>query len=91
MGEVRRLRPLDLSEQLGDAAFRRRFWSKVDATGECWVWTRYCTDAGYGQFFSSAKVDPRLAHIVSYALTKGSVPAARIRLPQLRQPAVRTP
>ena len=26
-----------------------RFWSKVDQTGECWVWTAYKED-GYGRF-----------------------------------------
>ena len=27
-----------------------RFWSKVDKSGECWVWTAHCLPKGYGQF-----------------------------------------
>lgn len=68
-----RLRGLDLTA-VADAKFRSRFWSKVDVTGECWLWTRHITDAGYGQFTVS-KGNFRLAHVVSYALIKGAVPA----------------
>lgn len=31
-------------------AFEDRFWSKVDQSGECWVWTARCFSDGYGQF-----------------------------------------
>jgi hypothetical protein len=27
-----------------------RFWSHVDKTGECWLWTAYVSEKGYGQF-----------------------------------------
>ena len=27
-----------------------RFWSKVDASGDCWEWTASVRGAGYGQF-----------------------------------------
>jgi len=27
-----------------------RFWSKVDKTGDCWVWTGHCSRNGYGRF-----------------------------------------
>ncbi len=28
----------------------KRFWSKVDKTGECWEWTAYLDASGYGNF-----------------------------------------
>lgn len=27
-----------------------RFWSKVDKSDECWVWTAGCWESGYGKF-----------------------------------------
>lgn len=27
-----------------------RFWSYVDKSGECWIWTGYRDDEGYGRF-----------------------------------------
>lgn len=31
-----------------------RFWAKVDAEGDCWLWTAY-TEHGYGQFWFEGK------------------------------------
>lgn len=28
-----------------------RFWTKVDMTGRCWVWTKYLDPDGYGTFW----------------------------------------
>ncbi|WP_280412563.1 HNH endonuclease signature motif containing protein [Nocardia asiatica] len=49
------------------------FWSKVDKSGECWLWTKGTFDCGYGAFW----VPPqnRAAHIVSYNLLVGAVPS----------------
>lgn len=76
-------RGLDLSGLALDDSIRERFWAKVDKRGPvsvhrpelgpCQVWTEHTTKAGYGQFYLHSG-DPRLAHSVSYALTKGPVP-----------------
>lgn len=29
----------------------KRFWAKVDKTGECWLWTAGTFTSGYGQFW----------------------------------------
>lgn len=28
-----------------------RFWSQVDASGDCWIWTGLRSPSGYGRFF----------------------------------------
>lgn len=49
-----------------------RFWSKVDKTGDCWLWTAYCDSTGYGQFWCDGGMVP--AHRFSYALVNGEIP-----------------
>lgn len=56
-----------------DERFADRFWSKVDPTGDCWIWTAGCTPQEYGQF-TVRKGHFRGAHIVSYVLVRGPVP-----------------
>lgn len=80
---ARRYRGLDLT-LIADARFTERFWSKVDKNGppvtdrpelgNCWVWTRGTTEFGYGQF-AVTRGHPSTAHMVSYALEVGPVPA----------------
>lgn len=50
----------------------RRFWSKVDASGDCWEWTGGRTDTDYGLF----NVDRRMvkAYRFSYELLVGPIP-----------------
>jgi len=49
-----------------------RFWSKVDKSGDCWVWTAATFKGGYGQFRASkTRVS---AHRFSYELVKGPIP-----------------
>lgn len=48
-----------------------RFWSKVDKTATCWLWTRGKSD-GYGVFH--IKRIPRGAHRVAYELLVGPIP-----------------
>lgn len=53
-----------------------RFWSKVDYTGGCWLWTGALT-WGYGRF----EINGRLwrSHVVSYALAHdGEVPVTPV-------------
>lgn len=55
---------------LGSAT--ERFWSRVQKTDECWIWTAGATAEGYGEI----RVDgvERYAHRLSYEWAKGSIP-----------------
>jgi hypothetical protein len=57
--------------------FEERFWSKVDKSGDCWVWTANSLKSGYGLF--RAKRNGRWAnepaHRVSFSLAHGDIPA----------------
>ena len=46
-----------------------RFWSKVDKSGECWLWTGCRDRRGYGRFRFRGRTS--LAHRVSWTLTHG--------------------
>jgi hypothetical protein len=52
----------------------QRFWSKVErgSPDECWSWTAGLSAAGYGRFLRDG--GNRLAHRISYELTKGRIP-----------------
>jgi hypothetical protein len=53
-----------------------RFWSKVDKTDTCWLWTGGCDGNGYGQFkIATGQSGGRkvLAHRLAYELTKGPI------------------
>lgn len=50
-----------------------RFWSALDKSGSCWVWTRGRASTGYGKcYFHGAN---EYAHRVAYRLTNGLIPA----------------
>lgn len=49
----------------------QRFWSKVDKTGDCWLWLAYRDKKGYG-LFRGHKVKEETAHRVAYRLAYGS-------------------
>ena len=49
-----------------------RFWSKVDKSGECWLWTARLDD-GYGRFNGSG-LPSRRAHRLSYLALVGDIP-----------------
>ncbi len=52
----------------------RRFWAKVDKTGECWLWTGRRDKDGYGRFRPNGKSCDRGAHRVSFVLHGGTIP-----------------
>jgi hypothetical protein len=52
---------------------KERFWSKVDKSGECWVWTSATNARGYGAFASATGT---LAHRYSYEIAHGVGSAA---------------
>lgn len=52
-----------------------RFWSKVDKTGECWLWTRAVNKKGYGKFAVGGSARRwKLAHVAAYEDANGPVP-----------------
>jgi hypothetical protein len=53
-------------------AFAARFWSRVDKSGACWLWTLSRHDFGYGQVV--VKRRPRGAHRVAWELMNGPIP-----------------
>jgi hypothetical protein len=55
----------------------QRFWSKVDRSGECWLWTGGAWNSGYGQFRLSGQKGQQKtigAHQYSYQLAHGRMP-----------------
>ena len=52
-----------------------RFWSKVDKTETCWLWTAHRSN-GYGQFGINGKM--RKAHRVSWLLSNRSIPEGHV-------------
>ena len=50
---------------------KERFWSKVDLSGECWVWTG-TKAGGYGRFYLNRRMMP--AHRYSWTETSGPIP-----------------
>lgn len=57
--------------------FEERFWSKVDASGPCWLWTASINEGGYGRYCVS-KVGRRsmlaYAHRHSWTIMVGEIP-----------------
>ena len=49
-----------------------RFWSKVDKSGDCWIWTASKRNRNYGQFWFSGKME--YAHRVSWVIHNGEIP-----------------
>ena len=49
-----------------------QFWSHVDRSGDCWVWTAAKDKGGYGLV---NQWPSRMAHRISYELTVGPIPA----------------
>lgn len=51
----------------------QRFWSHVDKSGECWVWTGRPNGGGYGEFYAR-RDDRHMAHRYSWFLATGEFP-----------------
>lgn len=49
-----------------------RFYSKVDRSGTCWLWTATINNRGYGLFYLSGRMV--LAHRVAYEIRIGPIP-----------------
>lgn len=53
--------------------FEQRFWSKVDKSSNCWIWTGARNNQGYGT--TSIDGAHRYAHRASYETANGPIPA----------------
>ncbi len=51
-----------------------RFWSKVDMSGDCWLWTAAVQRNGYGLFWFNGRLEK--AHRWAYMTMVGAIPAA---------------
>lgn len=49
-----------------------RFWSKVDRSGACWLWTAATSFDGYGQFLFNGQ--SARAHRIAFELSNGPIP-----------------
>ena len=49
-----------------------RFWSKVNKTDSCWLWTSTLSSKNYGQFKLDGKM--QYAHRVAYKMLVGPIP-----------------
>lgn len=49
-----------------------RFWSKVDRSGDCWLWTGVPNDSGYGRFAIDSRHVVR-AHRFAFELENGPI------------------
>jgi hypothetical protein len=51
-----------------------RFWPKVDAEGDCWVWTKYRDKDGYGTFTAAGPGKSTRVHKFAWQTLVGEVP-----------------
>lgn len=70
------------------AEWESRFWSKIDKSGECWLWTAG-TRHGYGMFSIGPK--KHYAHRFAYELIKGPIPRGLLLDHQCRVRACANP
>lgn len=75
-------------------SFVDRFWSKVNKTDACWLWTGATRGGGYG-FIAQRRVDGRqlrtMAHRMAWELTHGAVPDGLIACHRCDTPACVNP
>ena len=55
---------------------QERFWSKVNKTEECWLWTSGLTHSGYGAFWYKGKTHP--ASRMAYIFEHGPIPKEKV-------------
>lgn len=64
-GTTELLRPVYSSDE-------ERFWSKVDKSGDCWLWTGALRSGGYGHWWANNA--DLLPHRYAYEVTVGPIP-----------------
>lgn len=71
-----------------------RFWSKVQKTDSCWIWTASKRHKGYGAFVWATEIGKVIqgrAHRFSYELHKGAIPEGMFCLHHCDNPACVNP
>lgn len=56
----------------------RRFWSRVDKTETCWLWTGALDRDGYGELFSIPGRGRVRPHRLSYEWARGEIPPGMV-------------
>jgi len=57
-----------------------RFWSHVDTSGDCWIWTGSLSDLGYARFYITVAARRRIslqAHVWAWEQVNGPVPEGK--------------
>lgn len=62
-----------MSRSVPSRSTSERFWTKVDKTGSCWIWTGVLNTRGYGKFHRTSR-ERVLAHRFAYELVIGEIP-----------------
>lgn len=62
-------------EPLVRLSHEEKFWSRVDASGDCWEWTRGKSSNGYGEFRVGAT--QRSTHRYAWTQLVGEIPAGK--------------
>lgn len=57
-----------------------RFWSRVNKTPTCWLWTGPVLNSGYGVVYGPGEIDSTPAHRVSWLLAHGPIPPGRMHI-----------
>ena len=70
--------------------FARRFWSKVNKTESCWLWTAGCKSDGYGSM-SPVSYTTISSHRASWIMHHGAIPAGMSVLHKCDNPACVNP
>lgn len=55
-----------------------RFWSKVEKTSTCWLWTAGRSTGGYGVIWDAAKRGTAYAHRMSWSFVHGEIPEGMV-------------
>ena len=65
-----------MSKSIIGMGAEERFWSKVDRSGPCWLWTDSVNANGYGQIGAGGRKGFKmfLTHRVAWELTNGAIP-----------------
>jgi len=65
------------------------FWGKVDKSGDCWEWTAYKTEKGYGRLGVGGKL--KRAHRVVWEMYYGEIPEGLLCLHKCDNPSCVNP
>jgi len=61
---------------MGRMTFEQRFWSKVNKTDDCWLWTGYCNTFGHGVIGMNNKLP--FVHRLSWIFAGNTIPDGHV-------------